>query len=144
MRILYGIAGIVLLFDQLAKFLAVWFLKPKTSIPILPHVFHLSLVENSGIAFGLFQDRPEFWTFIISASVLCLLAASVFFRDRPLPRRVAYGFILGGAIGNWIDRIRIGRVIDFFDFRVWPVFYVADSFIIIGVFLFIWFALSEH
>lgn len=144
MPTLYGIAGIIFLFDQLTKFLAVWFLKPKTSIPILPRVFHLSFVENPGIAFGLFQDRPEFWAYLITASVLCLLVASLFFRNRPFKRRLAFGFILGGAIGNWMDRIRLNHVIDFLDFRIWPVFNVADSFITIGVFLFVWFALSER
>ena len=141
MRTLYSVAGIVLLCDQVTKFLAVWRLKPAKMIPVLPNVFHLSFVENTGIAFGLFQNRAQGLTFVITISVLCLLAASVFFKAKPLPHRLAYGFILGGAAGNWMDRIRFQYVIDFLDFRIWPVFNVADSFITIGVVLFIWFAL---
>ena len=141
MRILYSVAGIVLLCDQLTKFLAVWFLKPITGVPVVPNVFHLSFIENSGIAFGLFQGHPEFWTLIITASVLCLLIISPFFWTQSILRKLAFGFILGGAIGNWIDRLRFEHVIDFLDFRIWPVFNLADSFITIGVFLFVLFAL---
>lgn len=141
MRTLYRIAGTVLLFDQITKALALSFLKPRISIPLFRDVFHLSFVENTGIAFGLFQDHPEFWTWIITISIVCLLVGSWFFRDQPLPKQLAFGFILGGAIGNWVDRIRFNYVIDFLDFRVWPVFNIADSFITIGVVFFIWFAL---
>ena len=141
MRILYSVSGIVLVLDQLSKILALNFLKPRPSVPVWPNVFHLSFVENSGIAFGLFQDHPEFWTLIISGSVLCLLIVSVFFRKQPFSHKLAFGFILGGAVGNWIDRLQFTHVIDFLDFRVWPVFNVADSFITIGALLFVWFAL---
>lgn len=141
MRVLYSIAGIVLLCDQLTKFLAVQFLKPAGSIPVVPRVFHLSFVENSGIAFGLFQGHPEFWTLIITASILCLGIISPFFWKQSVSRRLAFGLILGGAVGNWIDRLRFEHVIDLLDFRIWPVFNLADSFITIGVFLFLWFAL---
>ncbi len=141
MRTLYSVAGAVLLLDQLTKFLAVWFLKPLMSIPILPNIFHLSFVENTGIAFGFFQGHPEILTLLIAASVLCLFFCARFFRDQSLSHRLAYGFILGGAIGNWIDRLRFERVIDFLDFRIWPVFNIADSFITVGVVLFIVFAL---
>ncbi len=141
MRTLYSVAGVVLLLDQLTKLMAVRFLKPLTSVSILPNVFHLSFVENTGIAFGLFQGHPEILTSLITASVLGLLLCAYFFKDQTLPHRLAYGFILGGAIGNWVDRLRFERVIDFLDFRIWPVFNIADSFITIGVILFIWFAL---
>ena len=141
MRTLYRVAGIVLVCDQLTKFLAVQFLKPTTSAPVIPNFFQLSFVENTGIAFGFFQGHPEFWTLIITGSVAALLIGSYFFLSQPRSHRVAYGFILGGAVGNWIDRVRFEHVIDFLDFHVWPVFNVADSFITIGVVLFIWFAL---
>ena len=140
MRTLYCVAGIVLLSDQLTKLLAVLFLKPLTSIPILPNIFHLSFVENTGIAFGFFQGHSGFLTVLITVSVLGLLICSVFFKNQSLPHRLAYGFILGGALGNLIDRLRLEHVIDFLDFRIWPVFNIADSFITIGVMLFIWFA----
>lgn len=135
---LLAAAAEVLFCDQLTKALAVEFLKPLGSVPIIPGFFHLSFVENSGIAFGLLQHRPEFLTPLISLSVLLLLAGAWLVRDQSFARRLAYGFILGGALGNWLDRIRFHAVIDFLDFRIWPVFNIADSFITIGVVLFLW------
>lgn len=137
MRTLYNVAGIVLLFDQLTKFWAVSFLKPRVSVPVFPNVFNLTFVENTGIAFGLFQGHPGLWTLVITASILCLFVGSWFFRNQSLARRLAFGFVLGGAIGNWMDRIRFEHVIDFLDFHIWPVFNIADSFITIGVILLI-------
>ena len=141
MRTLYRVAGIVLLCDQLTKFLAVSYLKPLGGISVVPNIFHLSYVENTGIAFGFFQGHPEFWTLVISISVLCLLVGTRFFSGQSFSRKLAYGLILGGAVGNWIDRVSHQHVIDFLDFYIWPVFNVADSCITIGVLLFIWFAL---
>lgn len=142
MRTLYSVAGIVLLLDQLTKFMALWFLKPITNIQILPNIFHLSFVENTGIAFGLFQGHPEILTLLITVSVLCLFICARFFVNQPLSHKLAYSFILGGSFGNWVDRIRFEHVIDFLDFRIWPVFNIADSFITMGVIFFVWFALK--
>lgn len=141
MQILYFVAASALICDQLTKFLAISFLKPVSSVPIWRNVFHLSYVENTGIAFGWFQGRPEFWSIVISASVLVLLVASPFFLNHARSRQLAFGLILGGAVGNWIDRMRFDYVIDFLDFQIWPVFNLADSFITIGALLFIWFTL---
>ena len=146
MRTLYRVAGVVLLCDQLTKFLAVSYLKPLAGISVVPNIFNLSYVENTGIAFGFFQGHPEFLTLLITASVLALFVCAGFFKYQPLPQKLAYGFIVGGSLGNWVDRMRVGHVIDFLDFHIssvfhWPVFNIADSFITIGVFLFIGFAL---
>ena len=137
---LYLVAAFVFLSDQATKAIALQFLKPRLSIPLVPNFFHLSFVENSGIAFGFFQGHPGLLTFVISASVLVLLICSRLFQNRPFPYTLAYGFILGGALGNWVDRIRWQHVIDFLDFRIWPVFNLADSFITVGVIVFIWFS----
>ncbi len=142
MRTLYSVAGVVLLLDQLTKFMALWFLKPITNIQILPNIFHLSFVENTGIAFGLFQGHPEILTLLITVSVLCLFICARFFVNQPLSHKLAYSFILGGSFGNWVDRLRFEHVIDFLDFRIWPVFNIADSFITMGVIFFVWFALK--
>lgn len=139
--LLFGTACLVLLSDQLTKFIALHSLKSNISVPIFPNVFHFTLVENSGIAFGLFERHPEWLTLIITASIIALTIYGWFFRRQPDFQKLAYGFILGGAYGNWTDRLRFQHVIDFLDFRVWPVFNIADSFITIGVLLFIWFAI---
>ena len=141
MPVLFSVATIVLVLDQLTKYLALWWLKPQGSIPVIRGVFHLSFVENTGIAFGFFQGHPEILSYVILASVLCLLCGSWFLRNQKLAERMAYGFIVGGAAGNLIDRVRFQHVIDFLDFRIWPVFNFADSFITIGVCLFIYFSL---
>ena len=133
----------VLGLDQVTKFLAIEHLSPAKSIGVIPGIFHLSFVENTGIAFGLFQGQPVIMTVLITLCVLALLICSPFFVRRPLGLRLAYGFILGGAVGNWVDRIRYQHVIDFLDFRVWPVFNFADTFISIGMILFLWYSFRK-
>ena len=140
MRVFFSTAAVVLALDQFTKYAAVWWLKPHGSIPVIPGIFHLSFVENTGIAFGLFRGHPEILSFVIAGSVLCLLIGSWFLRHQKWAERIAYGFIVGGAAGNLIDRIRFHHVIDFIDFRIWPVFNFADSFITIGVCLFVYFS----
>ncbi len=136
--LLYFIALGLILFDQLTKFLILGFLSGAESAPVLPGIFHLSLVHNAGIAFGLFQNNPYLLTIIISLCVLVLIFYSGRIRQKGLLEQIAYGLILGGAIGNLIDRFRFGWVVDFLDFRIWPVFNVADSAITVGVILFAW------
>jgi signal peptidase II len=95
----------------------------------------LTHVNNTGAAFGLFQDRS--FIFVIIAVVAVVL---IFYYYRRLSAdawviRFGLGLQLGGAIGNLIDRIWFGHVTDFIDFRVWPVFNIADSAIVAGVFV---------
>jgi signal peptidase II len=133
--------GIVLL-DQLSK----WYIQAAIplghSIPIIPNYFAIVHVLNPGAAFGLMADRP--WSFrnpfFIGISVLAV-GFIVYYRHRGLHGHrlasLALSLILGGAIGNLIDRLRIGMVIDFIDVHYyqyhWPAFNVADSAITVGV-----------
>ena len=131
---LSGVLGVVLI-DRLTKNFFAGFLGLNESIAVIPHVIHFSLVHNTGIAFGFFKDCGA--VFIIIPVILTgLLIYNVYYyRHSPQLSRiyiVAFSLILGGAIGNLIDRITLGYVIDFIDFRVWPVFNVADSAITIG------------
>jgi len=89
-------------------------------------------IHNTGSAFGLFQGQS--FVLIIVAAVgiaFILLTAFLLYRRFPLlattPNRIALGLILGGALGNWVDRLRFGQVTDFIDVGFWPVFNVADS-----------------
>ncbi len=103
------------------------------SIPLLAGSFHITYIENPGSAFGMFANQR--WIFIV-AGILVVLAAGVMYRRLSgTGRLVRLGaaLLLGGAVGNLIDRIRLGRVIDFLDFRVWPVFNIADIGICVGV-----------
>lgn len=138
------VACSILAFDQVTKHLVLHYLAPSGPVVIIPNVFRLNFVQNTGIAFGLFQGHPEFWTWIITSSVFLLLALSPLFARRSFVQKTAYGFILGGALGNWIDRLRYQHVVDFLDVYVWPVFNVADSFITIGVLMFAWLMVREH
>lgn len=103
------------------------------SIPVITNVFHITYVHNFGAAFGLFVHRTGFFIFVTTVVVLLIF---VFLRHLPKEQkllRAALVLQLGGAMGNLIDRVRLGYVIDFFDLRVWPVFNVADIAIVFGV-----------
>ena len=123
---IYALSLFIVVLDQLTKYVALKYLSPYQSIPVIPNVFHLSLVKNTGIAFGFFGDRARLLTAVVIVCLLGLLFLAFQMRRARLLERVALGFILGGAAGNLIDRITAGHVVDFFDFRIWPVFNVAD------------------
>ena len=130
---LFLVAILVFVLDQATKQVALRFLTFGTSTPVVAHIFHLTLVENQGIAFGVLQDHAPVLLIVITLCVLILIAYFVFVPQSTLYQRFCYGFILGGALGNLVDRLRLGHVVDFLDFRIWPVFNVADAFISIGV-----------
>lgn len=136
-RLFLLLAGFVLLLDQLTKALARTFLTRGASRSVLPPLFHLTLVENQGIAFGLFQGGEKIILALITFSIGLLILVG--FRSHPerLSTQWGIGLILGGALGNWVDRIRLGAVVDFLDFRIWPVFNLADTAISVGVGLFL-------
>ncbi len=123
----------------LDRFLKIYFsnsLSLGESWPVLRGIFHITLVHNTGIAFGLFKNQGIVFIIIPLIAIILLIFNIYYYRNNQeeLSRTyiVAFSLILGGAIGNLIDRIYFGYVIDFLDFRVWPVFNVADSAITIG------------
>jgi signal peptidase II len=124
--------------DQLTKWLIVNHLEVGQSIypvPALSGIFGITYVTNTGVAFGLFKEAGTLFIFL-AVIVISVLVVSA----RRLPKeqwlvRVALGLMVGGAIGNLIDRLRLGYVVDFFDFKFWPVFNVGDSAIVVGVVL---------
>lgn len=132
------IAAIIVIIDQLTKFLVTTNMAEGVGIPIIEGVFHLTFILNPGAAFGILESSR--WFFVATA----VLVLAVFFYYRralmrePKPVQLGVALFAGGALGNLIDRIRIGLVIDFFDFRVWPIFNVADIAICVGVGLILW------
>ena len=127
--ILVGIA-----LDQLTKWLAVKFLSPIDTFPLIEKVLHLTYVENRGAAFGMLADHR--WVFIIISTVTIIAMLCVLFSAR-LPNRlytVSVSMIISGGIGNMIDRTLLGYVVDFIDFRLinFAVFNGADSFVCVG------------
>jgi signal peptidase II len=126
----------VVFFDRLTKYFFSRLLEYGETIPVIRNFFHFTLVHNTGIAFGLFKDQGLVFIVIPVIAIILLVVNIYYYRksDDPLSRGYIFAFslILGGAIGNLYDRIVLGHVIDFIDFRVWPVFNVADSAITIG------------
>jgi signal peptidase II len=121
--------------DRLTKFLAERYLADRGPVELIPHVLRLNYTLNSGGAFGLFPRQP--WVFFTATLVVCAVIVAASFRLSSTWSAVGTGMVLGGALGNLTDRILhgpgvSGRVVDFIDFRVWPVFNVADASIVIG------------
>ena len=136
MPIVTGI--IVFVFDQLAKVIIGSAMHVGESIPVLPGIFHITYVLNPGAAFGMLEGSR--WFFVIIAIAVM---GGIWYLRREIAEYgpwCTYGAALfgGGAVGNLIDRARQGLVIDFFDFRIWPVFNVADIAICVGVGCIIW------
>ena len=131
-------ALLVALSDQLTKFLVRANLGLSESTPIIKNIFHLTYVTNTGSAFGLFKNLN--WFFMLF-SIAVIIAIFYYLRkkidEKEKSLQLAVGLLLGGTIGNMIDRILYGAVIDFLDFRIWPVFNFADSAITISVILLI-------
>lgn len=149
--------SLVVMLDQVTKYLATAFIPESTiavngAIPVIPEVFNLVLTFNKGAAFGIFGQiaNDTYRHLVLGAAILCALGSLWFFLrefGRTFLGRLALALILGGAIGNVIDRVRVGAVIDFLDFYRgsyhWPAFNIADSCICVGVGLVIFFHPSQ-
>ncbi|MCX7661597.1 MAG: signal peptidase II, partial [Candidatus Omnitrophica bacterium] len=107
------------------------------SIPIIKNIFHITLVYNTGTAFGLFKDHNLIF---IILSLLAIFLIIRHFKDISSDKsfKVALILIVAGAIGNLIDRISLGYVVDFLDLRIWPVFNLADTSITAGILIVIY------
>ena len=137
-----GCFFLVVVLDQLTKLWVVHHFILYESREIIPGFFSLTYLTNTGAAFGLLAGHPTWWRqlFFIGVAVIALTAIVVIHRkikDQSRWYSVALALIGGGAVGNLLDRIRLGSVVDFLDFYVaghhWPAFNVADSAITIGV-----------
>lgn len=133
-------AIIVIILDRFSKFLAVEHLKEVKSVPFIENVLNFTYVENRGMAFGALQNAR--WVFMIATSLIIVAIVVIFIKYGGKSKLfdISLGLILGGGIGNMIDRIFLGYVIDFidfcaFDFWTW-VFNVADSAVTVGSIIF--------
>ncbi|MFA5524842.1 MAG: signal peptidase II [Tissierellales bacterium] len=132
-----AISLIVLLLDQASKFYAVKLLKENSPIVILDNFLQLTYVENFGAAFGILQNKKIFFiviTTIVVVGIIFYMKSNISLTSS---MKVALALVIGGAIGNLLDRIRLGYVVDFIDFKFWglydfPVFNIADSSIVIA------------
>ncbi|WP_039856649.1 signal peptidase II [Peptoniphilus sp. oral taxon 386] len=123
--------------DQLSKYFVVNFLKDKPPLVVIKNFLNFFYLENRGAAFGIMQDKGIFFT-IITVIVVCVLTGILFknYNNKSKPLKFAVALILGGTIGNFVDRIRLKYVIDFISVKIFnydfAVFNLADSFIVIG------------
>jgi len=138
--VLFWVALAVVLGDRLSKFIVRTRLPLGESIPVIPGVFYLTHVENPGAAFSLLTNRRPLLVIIAIVVVAGIIVVSRQRVARDPLLRTALGLILGGAVGNLWDRAARGVVTDFLDVRVWPVFNLADSAIVVGAILAVWWA----
>ena len=142
MRVLF-FSAIIVIADQISKSIIKYSMYLSESIPVIPDFFHLTYVVNKGMAFGI--DLPigigifSFLSIIISCFLVFILWKE---RENILLVRIALALILGGAIGNLIDRILFSEVVDFLDFMIgdyhWYIFNIADSAVTVGIILMLW------
>jgi signal peptidase II len=137
--ILFAVAAVVVAVDQVTKALIVSSLREGESRHVIGGALSWTLQRNPGSAFGLFRHLPVLFTVLAASIALAIVVRAPRVRDRLTS--VALGLVLGGAVGNLVDRIARppgvfrGRVIDFIDFHWWPVFNLADSAVVIGALL---------
>jgi signal peptidase II len=139
----YSVAFIILLVDYLTKWMVRVRLDPIQSVELIPGYLRLSYWQNSGVAFGLFDAVASVWKpYILAALAVVAVVVIVVYGEHMPPERkllrASLAIIIGGILGNFVDRIVRGYVIDFIDFHIydtfhWPTFNVADSAITIGI-----------
>ena len=127
-----GIGILVFIIDQLVKHLVVSTMHLGQSLPVIKGIFHITYVLNPGAAFGMLEHQR--WFFILVALAAVLLGAAFYkkLQQESFLMRSGAGLLLGGAVGNLADRIQSGLAVDFLDFRIWPVFNIADIAICAG------------
>lgn len=124
---------VVIVFDMVVKHIVSSQMMVGETIPVIENIFHITYVQNRGAAFSMMEGQ---WIFLIliPAVLMAAIAASLFVMRKKWPPviKISLSFICGGGLGNLIDRIFEGYVVDMFDFRVFPVFNIADIFICAG------------
>ena len=152
MLIWLAVIAVTVFLDQLTKYLTVLHLKPIDTLPIIEDVLHLTYVENTGAAFGMMKDAR--WVFMITSTVAIIgILGYMIYRfyikkeKMPLVEALSLSLIVGGGIGNMIDRTMLGYVVDMIDCRFinFAVFNVADAFLCVSAALFVvWTALYKE
>ena len=137
MRLLLVVAAVVGL-DQLTKYLIAYFMNTGQTVTVIPRLLYFTYILNPGASFGLLPYRT---IFLIAITLIVVVFMLIYYRALPkkfYTMRLGLALQLGGALGNLIDRLRFGQVIDFIDLKFFPpVFNFADSAIVIGVAMFI-------
>jgi len=146
MSVYFLISGVaVLILDQLTKYLVISKVANGTSMTVIEDFFYIVNVKNTGAAFGIFQDHTMVLTIISLVAIVLIIILKVIMDLKYVFYNITLGFILGGALGNLVDRFFIGEVTDFIHFTIFPpVFNIADTFIVIGFSLIIIMIIREY
>lgn len=129
------LAAIVFVLDRISKIILVKKLFPDESFVIFDKIFSITYVKNTGSAFGLFPGATNFFVWISVFAVILIVIFLLRLKKEDFFVKFCLALIMGGALGNLFDRLTLGYVIDFIDFKIWPVFNLADSSISIGCLL---------
>lgn len=134
-NLIWTLVIFVFLLDRFSKIFILRNIGLNESVEIIKNIFYLTLVHNTGAAFGIFKNQTLFFTVV---SILAIIFIVIYIKKlsniSPIIK-TGLALILGGALGNLVDRLCFGYVIDFLDFKIWPVFNLADSSITVGTFL---------
>ena len=135
--VIFSTALSILFLDQLTKFLIKKNFRLGESLPLIKNILHLTYVTNTGSAFGLFKGFNMPLVLFSAIAVFAIFYFSKKIKNEQRLLQVSFGLLLGGTLGNLTDRLIYGSVIDFIDFRIWPVFNAADSAVTISILLLI-------
>ena len=138
---IYSISILTFLFDQLTKWYVRGHFHLGESVPVVPDVFHWTYIVNYGAAFGMLMHQRWILLLVVALLLTAMYIGRKKLATAPVYARIGTGTLLGGALGNAWDRLYLGGVVDFFDFRAWPIFNIADIAICIGVpllILYVW------
>lgn len=136
--ILFLVAFLVFLTDWISKIWVRQNLSPGIAKPLIEDFFYLTRVENSGFFFGLVSLKQSLSIFANLLAILCLIILGRRISRKSLWGRIGLGLMVGGAGANFWDRLGDGQVTDFLDFRLWPIFNLADVAVCGGLAIFIW------
>lgn len=137
---------LILIIDQFSKYLTVLYIKPINSYPLINQVFHLTYAENRGAAFSIFSGK-QMLLIIVTALIITLLGC-YFVKVRKSGQtllKVSLSLIIGGAMGNLVDRLRLNYMVDMLDFTLinYPIFNMADVFVVTGAILLSYYMLKD-
>ena len=133
----------LLIADQAVKHLVRTTMVQGQSIPIIENIFHITYIENPGAAFGILANQRMLFLILTAVIVGVMIYLYCNLSNKKSLTAISLGIVVSGAIGNFIDRFMQGTVTDFLDFRIWPIFNIADIAICVGLALICYFIIIK-
>ena len=134
---------VLLIADQAVKHLIRTTMVQGQSIPIIENIFHITYIENPGAAFGILANQRMLFLILTAVIVGVMIYLYCSLSNKKSLTAISLGIVVSGAIGNFIDRFMQGTVTDFLDFRIWPIFNIADIAICVGLALICYFIIIK-